>query len=360
MAVLMSRLAVNTSAITTQATTNTGTLTPAEETALSAGFNRNTVTKEVWFKDSVGIVTKIEDKINNTAQCVISPSTVITSNGSYTYNHGLNDTAPLIEVIDIDGVVITSSINIETKIVDANNVKVSVGPVPATVKVKVCTGSFSNLTISGGGSGGAEVDPTALLKAGLASNKILGTNIGTATTGVPVVALTNLDSLDQALLGYPLTSPDQFGNVGPTEKVHNRLNRLESSVHQQAEFTFDTATITAGLHFDDGVGGEWIYTPKISVGTASTRYVTLQLQGITPATPTTVTMKVRRFGTNTLDTIAIFTVPANQTKTSASPFFTDSNTGFKQLNNGDKVVIDVSQAMPQVAMTIAMAYEHLA
>jgi hypothetical protein len=142
--------AASASVITTQTVTVTGTLTPAQETALVAGFNKNAITGEVWFKDAAGIVTKLEKQ--GSAMCISSALTPIAANGTFTYNHALNDLEPLVQVINSTGNVVTSSVNITTKIVDANNVSVTIGSVAGSYKVKVCTGSFTNLNVTGGGA----------------------------------------------------------------------------------------------------------------------------------------------------------------------------------------------------------------
>jgi hypothetical protein len=138
------------SVITTQTVTVTGNLTPAQETVLVAGFNKNTTTGEVWFKDAAGIVTKLEKQ--GSAMCISSPLTPIAASGSFTYNHALNDLEPLIQVLDANNNVVTSAVNVTTKIIDANNVRVTIGSVAGSYKVKVCSGSFTTLTLAGGGA----------------------------------------------------------------------------------------------------------------------------------------------------------------------------------------------------------------
>jgi hypothetical protein len=221
---------------------------------------------------------------------------------------------------------------------------------------------WQEISVGGGAGGGVgtEVDPTALLRTGLTAGKILGTSATTSTSGTPVTATTTIASLDQAVSGYPLTYVDQFGQTVPTEKVFDRLSRVENQIHMQENFSFETGTAKVGTHFDDAVGGEFIYIPKVSAGKASTRRITLQLQGTTPLTASTVDVKIRKYGTATLVNLGTFTIPASTTFTNILPLYSDISTGFKELAEGDKVLVVISQDMLQVALTISMAYEHLA
>lgn len=91
------------------------------------------------------------DKVG--AVCVISPATNIVANGTYTFNHNLNDLNPIIQGYDGAGVVLVNQQNIAFTVVDANNVLVEIGSIPVTgFKMKVCGGAMVTYTAANGGT----------------------------------------------------------------------------------------------------------------------------------------------------------------------------------------------------------------
>jgi hypothetical protein len=336
--------------VTTDVTV-TGTLTPLQETALVVGINRNISTGEVWSKTSDGKVTKLE-KLSN-AMCITSALTPIAANGNFVYNHALNDANPIIQVIDSLGNVVTSAVNITTTIVDANNVRVSIGSVAGSFKVKVCTGSFTNLTLSGGGGVITETDPNALLKAGLAGGKILGTSATTATSGTPVVATTTLAQLDAGMSDYPI--------IAGTKTVSTRVTQLESNLTHDVHFGFGIRFLTAGNHFDKSSDELWFYNPVNPGGSANGRYIFLKMdEGSIGATPLIIkVIRKSRGGVDYPTPFHTFTIPANTVVTATSPYEIVNQLGFTPILEGEILYINASDSAPLVGLTIGITYQAL-
>jgi hypothetical protein len=337
--------------VTTDVTV-TGTLTPAQETALVVGISRNVATGEVWSKTSDGKVTKLE-KLSN-AMCITSALTPIVANGNFVYNHALNDANPIVQVIDSLGNVVTSAVNITTTIVDANNVRVSIGSVAGSFKVKVCTGSFTNLTLSGGGGGViTETDPNALLKAGLAAGKILGTSATTATSGTPVEATTTLAQLDAGMSDYP--------TIAGTKTVSTRVTQLESNLTHDVHFGFGVGFLTAGNHFDKSSDELWFYNPVNPGGSANGRYIFLKMdEGSIGATPLIIkVIRKSRGGVDYPTPFYTFTIPANTTVTATSPYEIVNQLGFTPILEGEVLYINASASAPLVGLTIGITYQAL-
>jgi hypothetical protein len=117
----------------------TGTLTPAQQTALNIGITKNPA-GETWVKTSDGIVTKIEDL---KAVCILSAAQTIPANGFFVFNHQLGDSNPSITAYDGAGVILINQPNIAFSVVDANNVRVDIGSVSVVgFKIKVCGGAM--------------------------------------------------------------------------------------------------------------------------------------------------------------------------------------------------------------------------
>jgi hypothetical protein len=302
-------------ALITTATTLTGILTPAQNTALPIGLSKNATTGEVWQKTTDGIVTKIEDL---KSICVLSPATNIVANGSYIFNHNLNDLNPIIQGYDGAGVVLVNQPNIAFTIVDANNVKVEIGSVPETgLKIKVCGGAM--VTYSGGGS-------------------------GTLPAFTPIVD----DSTHLAI-----TSTTYQGAIDQLSTIA-RVNR--ENISQTIHFGFAVGQAIAGNHFNKSSDEMWFYNPVNPGGTANGRYIFLKMdEGTSPATPLIVKIiRKKRDGTDYVTPYHTFTIPASATST--VPFEIVNQLGFTPILEGEVLYVNLSASAPLIGLTIGLTY----
>jgi hypothetical protein len=318
--------AASASVITTQTVTGTGTLTQAQETALVAGFNKNTTTGEVWFKDAAGIVTKLEKQ--GSAMCISSALTPIAANGTFTYNHALNDLEPLVQVINATGNVVTSSVNITTKIVDANNVSVTIGSVAGSYKVKVCTGSFTTLNVTGGGA-------TTNAIAYVPATGVLTSTVNNISANVTIPPVT-LDGNDKHIVRTnatvnvsPTATEVPTPIAGDTAKVQLSDGTIEfysfgtawvkdftstsGGYSQDITLEYGTGSATVGTSFEsaDNGGVSTVLLPT-TVTTAKIDPTQVKIRinkGTSPASACNV--KIRK-NTSTTDCIT-YTIPANST-----------------------------------------------
>jgi hypothetical protein len=318
--------AASASVITTQTVTGTGTLTQAQETALVAGFNKNTTTGEVWFKDAAGIVTKLEKQ--GSAMCISSALTPIAANGTFTYNHALGDLEPLVQVINSTGNVVTSSVNITTKIVDANNVSVTIGSVAGSYKVKVCTGSFTTLNVTGGGA-------TTNAIAYVPATGVLTSTVNNISANVTIPPVT-LDGNDKHIVRTnatvnvsPTATEVPTPIAGDTAKVQLSDGTIEfysfgtawvkdftstsGGYSQDITLEYGTGSATVGTSFEsaDNGGVSTVLLPT-TVTTAKIDPTQVKIRinkGTSPASACNV--KIRK-NTSTTDCIT-YTIPANST-----------------------------------------------
>lgn len=152
---------------------------------------------------------------------VISNPTTIIAGGSYTYNHGLKDLFPIVEVVDASGQVITNESNLTTEIIDDSNVKVTSLIALTGVKIKVCTGTFTTLNV-----GAAGVTTNSLTLTGESVNS-------TVNSVSSVVPLPNLVQKAKLFTGKNVI----FGqNSDIIVGAYTNLNNLPNAVPPMQDF----------------------------------------------------------------------------------------------------------------------------
>lgn len=182
-----------------------------------------------------------------------------------------------------------------------------------------------------------------------------------------------IDTLSKAIKAIPAGNPDiilipNFGAlpiIGVPAKLYfsedddgfafwdsnsgsYKYIRDRDSVTEQ--FGFVTGTATVGDHFIDNVEGTYYLQIPFSYSTGRLETATLYINsGQFPATATTVKLVRKPLGSATLTDIASFAVPASENGAGGAIFNT---IGSLNLNQNDKLFVNISQNCPDVDFTI--------